>query len=361
MTILFFARRFYPEIGGVEKHVLEIGKRLVKKGHKVIVITENPQKTHSDGKQSSPESAMIAGKVEGIEIYRINGGKSDWFKKFRLWKELWGLVKIISDADIVHCHDVFFWYLPFRFLFPEKKVFTTFHGYEGNYIPGKKAILMHKLSEKLSNGNICVGDFLKKWYGTKPSVVIYGATEIPDFKKRNNINVDKNLIVFLGRLEKETGIMEYLKAFYKLSKRHKDLRLEVLGDGALMTEAREYVASNHLVVNFRGFIEDTAKYVERASFVFVSRYLGILETMASKKYVLSVYNNKIMEDYLKMAPFSSFISISSNFDDIYKELERILTNSKLKDAQISKAYEWVKDKTWEKLTDIYLDLWVKKK
>ena len=357
MTILFLARRFYPEIGGVEKHVLEISKRLVKKGHRVVVITENPLKTYSGGKQSNSESAKMAGKVAGIEIYRINSGKDDWFKKFRIWKELWGLVKIISDADIVHCHDVFFWYLPFRFLFLEKKVYTTFHGYEGNYIPSKRAIFMHKLSEKLSNGNICVGDFLKKWYGTKPTFVIYGAVEIPDLEKQKSIIVDKNLVVFLGRLEKETGVMEYLKAFKKLSKRHKDLRLEVLGDGSLMTEAREYAENNFLPVNFSGFIENTAKYIERASFVFVSRYLGILETMVSKKYVLSVYNNKIMEDYLKMTPFSNFISISSDSDEIYEEFERFMLNNKQKDTKIRDAYDWVKDKTWEKMVNLYLELW----
>ena len=108
MTIVFLARRFYPEIGGVEKHVLEIGKRMVKKGHKVVVISEISQKTHSDGKQSSLESAKIAGEVDGIKIYRIDGGKNDWFKKFRVWRQLWKLRKFILESDIVHCHDVFF-------------------------------------------------------------------------------------------------------------------------------------------------------------------------------------------------------------------------------------------------------------
>lgn len=360
MTILFLARRFYPEIGGVEKHVLEIGKRLVKQGHQVVVITENLQKTHSGSKQVSYLSAKMAGKVNGIEIFRIDGGKENWFKKFRIWGGLWGLRGVIQEADIVHCHDVFFWYLPFRFLHPLKKVYTTFHGYEGNSIPGKKAIFMHKLAEKLSKGNICVGDFLTKWYGTKATYISYGAVEIPNPKKQNNIDVNKNLIVFLGRLEKETGIMEYLKAFNKLSKTHKDLRLEVLGDGSLMEEAKEYIANNHLPVSFRGFIEKTDEYVERASFVFVSRYLGILEAIVSKKYVLAVYNNKIMEDYLRMTPFFDFISISSNGDGIYRELEKCFLDEKQKAAKIYKAYEWVKDKTWNNLVKMYLKLWLVK-
>ena len=292
MTILFFAKRFYPEIGGVEKHVLEIGKRLVKKGNRVIVVTELEKNTNNVNYHSASKSATLAGKVDGIEIYRINPGKNNWFKKFRIWKELWRLKKIILQSDVIHCHDVFFWYLPFRFLYPAKKVFTTFHGYEGNYIPTKKAILMHKISEKFSYGNICIGQFFEKWYGTKPTFISFGAAEIIGLKKQEIVN--KNLIVFLGRLEEETGIMEYLKAFRKLSEQHRGLRLEVLGDGSLMNQSKKYTLDNQLSVNFRGFVANTEPLINRASFMFVSRYLGMLEAMVNKKFVLSVYNNKII-------------------------------------------------------------------
>jgi len=71
---------------------------------------------------------------------------------------------LIQEADIVHCHDVFFWYLPFRFLYPKKKVFTTFHGWEGIFPPKWQAKVIRNISEKLSFGNICVGDFIRKWY-----------------------------------------------------------------------------------------------------------------------------------------------------------------------------------------------------
>ena len=40
MTIVFLARLFYPHIGGVEKHVLEISRILIEKGHKVSIVTE---------------------------------------------------------------------------------------------------------------------------------------------------------------------------------------------------------------------------------------------------------------------------------------------------------------------------------
>ena len=351
MTILFFARRFYPLIGGVEKHVFEIGKRLVKKGFKVIVITEYEKNTNNPNYHSSSSSATI----EGIEIRRIDAGKEDKFKKFRVWLQLLKYLRVINSSDVVHCHDIFFWYLPFRFLFPFKKVYTTFHGYEGNKIPSKKAIFMHKLSEKLSNGNICVGDYLKKWYGTKPTFVTYGAVDYQ--KESNGKNYDKNLIVFLGRLEEETGIMEYLKAFKEIGRDHKGLRLVVLGDGSQGDKARKYSAQNKLNVEFKGFVNNTATYINRVSFMFTSRYLGILESLMSKKYVLSVYNNEIKKDYLEMAPFANFISVSKDSNEIKNELYKYLSDERLKEIKIKKGYEWVKNQTWEKMTDIYLKLW----
>jgi predicted DNA-binding protein (UPF0278 family) len=58
-----------------------------------------------------------------------------------------------------------------------------------------------------------------------------------------------------------------------------------------------------------------------------------------------------------MTPFSDYISISSNSDEIYKELEKFLSNETLKNEKIKKAYDWVKDKTWENMVNIYISLW----
>ena len=352
MTILFFARRFYPLIGGVEKHVLEIGKRLVKKGHRIIVITEYEKNTNKQNQQSLLPSATI----EGIKIIRVKVGKEGKLKKFRIWLGLLKHIRVIKSANIIHCHDIFFWYLPFRFLFPFKKVYTTFHGYEANEIPNKKSIFMHKLAEKLSFGNICVGDFFNKWYGTKPDYVIYGGVNLP----KNTIGEKtKNEIkfLFLGSLEEETGLMEYLKAFKEVSKKYTNLRLVVLGDGSQANIAKEFVGNNKLNVEFKGFVKNINIELERASFVFTSRYLGILESLMSKKYVLAVYNNEIKKDYLQMTPFAQFISISKNSGEIMQELIKYLENERLKAQKINKGYAFVKNQTWEKMTDMYLKLW----
>src|SRR6185369_5906487 len=100
MKILFLSRRFYPDIGGVEKHVFEISKRLVQKGHTITIITEsqNPtQKKHDTG----------------ITVFHMPAFKEGKKKKLLIWQWLLRNHQIIQDADIVHCHDVFYWYMPF--------------------------------------------------------------------------------------------------------------------------------------------------------------------------------------------------------------------------------------------------------
>jgi len=354
MKIVFLARRFYPQVGGVEKHVLEIGKRLVKKGHKVIVIAELEKNTNGQDYHSVPKSARLTGKVAGIEIYRINPGTNEWLKKFRIWKQLWKHKKILATADIIHCHDVFFWYLPFRFLYPNKKVFTTFHGYEGNKIPKIKAIFMHKLTERLSRGNICVGDVLTKWYSTLPTFITYGAVDKTLIAQGAKFLKPTKDVIFIGRLEEETGIMEYLKALNLLKERKINLILDVFGDGVLMSEAKEYAKANSLNVNFKGFIPDVTDFIKDYRYVFTSRYLGILEAMALQKPVFAVYNNEIKKDYLQMAPFAKYISITGEAALIANAVASYIEK---KNLEVPRAYLWVKSETWEKMVNLYLRLW----
>lgn len=359
MTVLFLSRLFYPHIGGVEKHVLEISKILVSKGHKVIIISENSQESHSTPYQSDSPSARPVGKLKNLESYNINPGKDDWFKKFRIWKQLWKHRDLIRSADVVHCHDVFFWYLPFRFLFLTKPVYTTFHGYEGNNIPNKKAIFMHKLSEKLSYGNICVGDFLKKWYGTKPTFITYGAVDLQTINKyiTENKNTKKfnDKVIFFGRLENETGIMKYLEALKILKKKGISLELDIYGEGSLKEGVIKYKKENNLKINLKGFIMNIESVLNNYEYVFCSRYLSILESMAFRKPIFAEYNNAIKKDYLQMAPFAEYISISKDANEIAQNLEEFILGRKK--LMVENAYTWVKTETWDKMADTYLKLW----
>lgn len=60
MNILIFASYYYPHIGGYDKNVHELAKRLVVKGHRVHVLTCNTEKTTS------------IELVDGVLVFRMN-------------------------------------------------------------------------------------------------------------------------------------------------------------------------------------------------------------------------------------------------------------------------------------------------
>lgn len=355
MKILFFARRFWPSIGGVEKHCLEVGKRLVKMGHEVTVVSES---------STSEESRRIGGLPRHhprcLKAYYIPVRASKKSKKFRIWWWLWKNKKLIEEADIVHCHDVFFWYLPFRFLYPKKKVFTTFHGYEGSEPPTWNKILSHKLAGWLSNGSISIGDWHEKWYGVKSEVVSYGAVSEPPISRGGEPIPPLRWtydFCFVGRLAKDTGIMVYLEALKRLKDQGRKYSMVVCGEGPQMGEAVKFSKKYGLNVEFEGFVRDVGKYLKQSKFVFASRYLGILEASVMKKVVFAVYDSPIKEDYLKMAPFSKWMVIESDPKELAKKVKFFFENPLEEKKMVEEAYNWAREQTWEKLAEGYLRLW----
>lgn len=390
MTILFFSPRFSPDIGGVEKHVQKISEVFLKDGHTIIVVTEeskyeetndihmvspkwqvlrlvnkllntNKLTTKSESfpavvlkKKSHVTHSHLAFQTPNITIYRMPKFRPGKSKKLKIWMWLWTNRQLMQQADIIHCHDVFFWYIPFRFIYPKNPIYTTFHGYEG-YPIRKKATLIRKISEKMSWGNICVGEFINKWYGTKASFVVYGGiekqVESRVIQKKNKSKRIKFLL--LGRLADDIGISMYLDALAKLHEKKIAYELEVVGDGPLRKSV-EYYGKVY------GFVEDVGTYIKRADIVFASSYLSILEALSFGKNVIAVYDNPLKEDYLKMSPFKEWIHISRSSTDIVDFIEKYSMTHNSQESRV-KAKLWANDQTWERVAEVYYKLWEKNK
>lgn len=342
MNVLFFARSFYPHVGGVEKHVYELSNNLSQKGHVVTIITEE-QRTDNKATIKYDKNLLLQ---KGIKIYRIPVTTTEKKKKFQIWKWLLTHWEIINNADVVHCHDVFYWYLPFRFIYPMKKVFTTFHGYE-SYPIKRKAIIYRKIFELLSNGTICVGDFMKKWYRASPSKVTYGAVTIP----RNRHKPKSNTAVFIGRLDEQTNILQYADAVKLIRKSIPDFTLTVYGDGPL----REKIKQEGVLR--MGWNDKAEQLIGHFDFAFASRYLFILEAMAAKRLVFAMYDNPVKKDYLLLSPFANWISTGITSSEIADYVLQYIFSERKAPENTEKAFRWVKQQSWENLTDTYLALW----
>ena len=316
MTIVFLTRYFWPHVGGVERHVEAVGRELMKLGHKMTVITLKHE-------AKLPETQTY----RGLKIVRLPYSNSKW----EIWRALWQKRQILKSADIIHCHDVFFWYLPFRFLWPKKPVFTTFHGWEGVYPIPKRNIFAHHLAEKLSWGNICIGDYLPIHYGTRADFISYGAPLLPAPPRRLPVKE----LIFIGRLDRDLGLMEYFIAIKKLN-----LPVTFVGDGALRKEAAK-------IGKVVGVVKSLKPYLTRPAAILASSYLTMWEALSYGRPVFSLYQNQLKKDYLEKFPAAKAIHISGSAEEL---VEQFKSPKKIK----------IKFPDWKQVTRLYLKLWQKR-
>lgn len=346
MKILFLCQMYYPHIGGVEKHVEKLSKVLTKQGHQVTIITTD----HSG-------SLPLEEDYKQVKIYRIP--KSSLNSKLKTWRQILKYHRIIKQADIIHVHDVFWWLFPEKLLIsPHLKLFTTFHGYEGNEPPTWQAVVHRKFVEKISAASICVGSFMTKWYKAKPNLVIYGAADSQKIKK---IEKAHQSAVYVGRLEADTGIMTYLKALRLLKSKKINLKLDVFGEGRLAKRAKNYVKKNKLKVRFHGTRADVSGVYDTAELAFVSRYLSIIEAMNASCLVIAAYNNQIKADYLECHPMAENFFITNSPAKIAKDIEQLYLQGLIDSSQMSQkiqdAAKWSTKQTWGLVADHYHKLW----
>lgn len=310
MRILFLTRLYWPHIGGVEKHVESLSLSLRKKKYQVTILTEKFDRNLKDTEIR-----------KSLKIVRFFYPRTKYLGLIYIWLWLFKHIDLIRDSDIVHCHDVFIWYLPFRFLFPKKPVYITFHGWEGVYPIPWKNIFFKKVAAKLSKGNVSVGKYIQKYYGIKPDFVTYGAVDTTLLY--SNVVKERNLIVYIGRLEKDTGLPIFLKNLKNV--RYK--KVLFCGDGTMRQECEKYG-------QVLGFV-DPKPYLAKASICFPSGYLSALEAIAAKCEIMLAWDNPLKRDYWTLAPFYQWI----------------------KNKDTASAYNWVKGQTWNMLADSYLSLW----
>jgi glycosyltransferase involved in cell wall biosynthesis len=303
---------------------------LVKNGFSVTILTQRFAKL------------PIRETKKGIPIYRFSFPKKRFFGLLIIW---WKLIteyrRLIAQADIIHLHDVFIWYLPLRLAFWRKRVVTTFHGWEGVYPVPLKNILIRQLASLLSSKTVAVGKYLEKYYRFKANKVLYGAVDFsnPSIKK-------ENLLLYVGRLDYDTGLPVLLQA---LQVKGWKGRVVFCGDGLLREQAES-------VGEAKGFV-DPRPYLKKAQIVFAGGYLSILEAFAYKCAVVAAEKNPLKKDYYLMSPFASWITVVNEPADLEHWLAMAENNPRRIQRLVDQAYSWVKNQTWQAITDEYIKIY----
>ncbi len=351
MNILFITSSYLPNIGGVERHLACLVALLHNIGCSINIVTRT-----TDKKSISPEY------MKDCAVYRFIERHIKYIPYSRailVWFWFWKHRDLIRQADIIHCHDYvpfWRWYIPYRFLFYRKPVYITFHGYEGRFPVERTAIIKRKIVGLLTKGNICIGDFISRWYGTKPDYISYGFTILTE---STPIDYTKPRLVFIGRLADDTGAsmildcIDILKDKYGLS-----LPADFCGDGPLRDQLISLCQKLGLSVNFHGFVSKTSDYIKKSSIVAATGYLSILDAMIAKRPVFAIYNNPLKKDYL-ISIGKDLIDITNSSEDMAKNIYNYYIEPKLWEEKIERAFQFAKQQNQQNLLNLYIKLWSK--
>ncbi len=354
MRIVMLSRLYWPHIGGVEKHIKEISKVAISKGHSVDAFTlkhdsELPTFQIDEGirihrKPNQLHSRLLSRILHMLPSIPPNV-RDGLVERDEVWGWLlWNLPTFLR-ADVIHIHDVFYWYWPLRILLFWKRTTITFHGFEAGRLPTKKAKHARQLAARFTNGNLCIGSFIEKWYGTQPTMISYGAANCQGFLQHSTKRKDFSA-VFVGRLEKDTGIETYLA----IAKQHNKMTLDVYGQGPL----ESLLSSAGSTISYQGMVLNACSVFSQYEFAFASSYLSILEAMQSKTLVVAVASDPLKMDYLNCHPMAYQMVILQSANEFKKVLNLSET---VQHTMVETAYQWAKDQTWEKQFDDYLVLW----
>ena len=336
MNILFLTPRdSKTNLGGVEGHVRLLTEELVRRGHEVKELA-------LDGLYKGP-TLPWQGRTLGY--------------KFRAWIFLWDRKELFRWAEVIHVHDVFWWYAPFAIINKgQALVSVTFHGWEGVYPPSLSAVAQKRLAKFLSDGTIGVGSFFKKWYGVETDRTVWGVVDQKidgPYKGPTLLWQGRTLrtLVFLGRLEEVNGmkiVLRALKVGPWRTLRSDLFRCIFVGEGSYREQAEK-------LGRVTGMVKNPLKYLVDADVVIASSYMSMLEAAAMGKPVIAIANNELKMDYLNCHPLRKWIKVVKNVDELYKGLTLASQGETLRG--LGAAREWAIKQTPKKLADSYESLW----
>jgi teichuronic acid biosynthesis glycosyltransferase TuaC len=94
-----------------------------------------------------------------------------------------------------------------------------------------------------------------------------------DARQTLNVSPDAKLIVFVGRLVREKGLLELLSAFENLAQRDPALRLAILGDGQMKAKLAELIAASKHAQSIRAL--GAVSHAEVAQWIAASDLLTL--------------------------------------------------------------------------------------
>ena len=382
MKILLVANSYLPQLGGLEIAVYNIAHQLVKKGHRVTVVSGTSVISYSRKMEEG-----------GICVYRMPfilprivvrcGYKRAILSLFKciitpliipltLFKV--GLIIKLTKPDIVNLHyiaeNAFFCLGVRKFL--KFKFIVNIHGEDIEWY-NNRSIFSRWLTKEtlrnadyvLSNSNhlLCQAKKIYPGVGIKSNTVGNGI-DLNSIKISGKFKNDREYLLSIGNFSFKKGFDVLVQAFNIIHSKHPNIDLLMIGDGSEREKCEKLSVKfgPNNSIKFIGEINHskiTAFLDGSKIFVLPSRRepfgIVLLEAMAAGKPIVATRVGGVPE---VVKEGENAILVESNSPGFLAEgIMKLLDNSDLSVQFGKKSNEIVKEFTWEKIVNKYIDVY----
>lgn len=274
---------FYPRVGGLENYVLNTIRFLVRDYDiDVVVVCSN-----------WGDNCYIEEYVQSIKVYRIPYLLKVSSTPINIfWKGKLSSIIDRENPDIINGH------LPVPYIadvaarIANKKnipYILTYHNDLIGYNPIVKSLskcyyrFIGNKTFDLSKKIIVTSDYIASSSYLKKNIhkleIVSPGVDISKYKTLDNIQKDRNTVLFVGQLNKESqhkGLCYLLEAIKMIKNNLPEIRLVVIGEGNYIDHYKNLVTSTGLTceVEFTGFVkeEELPNYYNKCSILVLPSY-----------------------------------------------------------------------------------------
>jgi phosphatidyl-myo-inositol alpha-mannosyltransferase len=300
---------YFPLLGGMTEHVLNVSNRLARKGFNIKIITSNSDENKIPEKLTGTAGANIIRVGRSVPLY-INGSVGritmGWNLRVRIREMLEE-----EKFDLLHLHSPTVLTLPvFTLMEANCTCFGTYHTYFDSsmlyslFRNRVQRMAIDKLAGQIAVSRSCI-DAMRRYFTLNPRIIPNGVDvdvfhpNVPPLEKFMD---GKKNILFMGRFDPRNGLSLMLKAFIRIREEYSGVRLIIVGDGPFRNYYKNLIpAGLKEDVSFVGRVwEERPRYyatcdifcspISKASFG-----VTLLEAMAAGKPIVATENTGYRE------------------------------------------------------------------
>jgi glycosyltransferase involved in cell wall biosynthesis len=351
VKIAFLTELFYPNPAGTERRFLELGKRLVQRGHEIHVYTLQYD-------SSLPKQEL----VEGIIVHRYAATEN--YLTPRNYRSLGGVFKysfetfkrlIGQDFDIYYSNQ---WPI-FHSLFAKPVASPLIQEWCEVWQSSWKVVLLQRLLKMIGDHNVAVSEFTRQrmlnFVGLDPEKIALIPNGV-DYKRFHRSQRKKwGRIIYVGRLVPHKHVEWLLAAFHQMKPIYQEAELHIVGQGPLLSSLKNQ-ASVMDDCFIHGYLSDN-QLIEllNSSWLFVlpsereGSSIAVLEAMAAGlPFVTLNHPNNAAKELIKHK--CGLIADPSSYS-ISKTIRFLLENDEEYFRMRDTALSYTKRRDWESVTN----------